>query len=124
MNPKCVTGNAYGLCQWLGDRKAKLMRLRGYSSASVQTGFMISELRSDTWIWNTFGGEVNHRYAGVHITSLSQFKRCSSVRAAAGAFCVCFERPGEFPGNKWYEARLNYASQWYRYAQSHWMGTS
>lgn len=124
MNPKCVTGNAYGLCQWLGDRKAKLMRLRGYSSASVQTGFMISELRSDTWIWHTFGGEVNHRYAGVHITSLSQFKRCSSVRAAAGAFCICFERPGEFPGNKWYEARLNYASQWYRYAQSHWMGTN
>lgn len=123
MNPKCVTGNAYGLCQWLGDRKAKLMRLRGYSSASVQTGFMISELRSDTWIWNTFGGEVNHRYSGVHITSLSQFKRCSNVRAAAGAFCICFERPGEFPGNKWYEARLNYASQWYRYAQSHWMSS-
>jgi hypothetical protein len=122
MNPKCVSGNAYGLCQWLGDRKAKLMRLRGYSTASVQTGFMISELRSDTWIWHTFGGEVNHRYAGVHITSLSQFKRCSSVRAAAGAFCICFERSGEFPGNQWYEARLNYASQWYRYAQSHWMG--
>ena len=123
MNPRCVTGGAYGLCQWMGDRKANLMRLRGYSTASVQTDFMISELRSDTWIWRTFGGEVSHTYSGVHITSLSQFKSCTNVRAAAGAFCICFERPGEFPGNKWYEARLNYASQWYRYAQSHWMGT-
>ncbi|GEM_PF-4420917 len=122
MNPRCVTGGAYGLCQWMGGRKTNLMRLRGYATASVQTGFMISELRSDTGIWRTYGGQVHHTYAGVHINSLSQFKRCTSVRAAAGAFCICFERSNEFPGNQWYEARLNYASQWYRYAQSHWMG--
>lgn len=123
MNPRCVTGGAYGLCQWMGDRKANLMRLRGYSTASVQTGFMISELRSQTGIWRTYGGRVHYTYSGVHINSLSQFKHCTNVRAAAGAFCVCFERSGEYPGNQWYEARLNYASQWYRYAQSHWMGS-
>lgn len=120
MNPNCQSGGAYGMCQWMGGRLTNLKRLANYQTAAVQTGFMISELRSQTYIWTTFGGEVSHTYNGVRITSLSAFKSCTNVKAAAGAFCICFERPGEFPGNQWYEARLRYAQQWYSYAQSHW----
>lgn len=112
--------NYYGLCQWGGGRLANLKRLSGWDTASVQTGFILRELSSQTEIWSQYGSEVNHRYNGVKITSLSAFQHCTNVKAAAGAFCVCYERSGELPGNRWYEARLTYAQQWYTYAQSHW----
>jgi hypothetical protein len=121
MNPDCQSGGAYGMCQWMGSRLENLKQRSGYQTVSVQTSFMIGELSSQTSIWSTYGSEVNHTYNGVKITSLSAFKNCTNVKAAAGAFCICFERSGEFPGNQWYEARLNYAQQWYSYAQSHWV---
>lgn len=120
MNPQCWTGSAYGLCQWMGGRLENLQRLNNWQSPEVQTGFMISELAHSTGIWSTYGGSMGYTYSGVRITSLSAFKSCTNVRAAAGAFCVCFERSNEFPGDYGYDNRLDYAVSWYNYAQSHW----
>lgn len=120
MNPQCWTGSAYGLCQWMGGRLENLQRLNNWQSPEVQTGFMISELAHSAGIWSTYGGSMGYTYSGVRITSLSAFKSCTNVRAAAGAFCVCFERSNEFPGDYGYDNRLDYAVSWYNYAQSHW----
>lgn len=121
-NPNAVNrySGAYGLCQWLGGRLTSLKSRNDYASVAAQTAFMISELRSQTSIWSTYGGQISHTYDGVRITSLNAFKSCTNPKAAAGAFCVCFERPGEFPGDEGYENRVNNAQAWYSYAQSHW----
>lgn len=37
---------AYGLCQWLGGRKSKLMSLPNYQTAGVQLQYLMSELNS------------------------------------------------------------------------------
>lgn len=124
MNPHCSSGGSYGLCQWLGGRLDALKRLRDYTSAATQTGFLLYELEKYPSWWSTYGGEVHHTYNGKKINSLSGFKDCNDPQAAAGAFCIVFERPGEFPGNHWYEQRLKYAQSWYEYAQSHWLNTS
>lgn len=124
MNPHSSSGGAFGLCQWMGGRLNALKRLSDYSSAETQTGFLLYELNRYTSWWTTYGREVNHTYKGKKITSLSDFKECNDPEAAAGAFCIVFERSGEFPGNKWYEARLKYAKSWYEYAQSHWLSAS
>ena len=124
MNPHCSSGGAFGLCQWMGGRLNALKRLSDYSSAETQTGFLLYELNRYTSWWTTYGREVNHTYKGKKITSLSDFKECNDPEAVAGAFCIVFERSGEFPGNKWYEARLKYAKSWYEYAQSHWLSAS
>ena len=124
MNPRCSSGGAFGLCQWMSDRLNALKQLGDYTSAETQTGFLLYELNRYTSWWATYGREVNHTYKGKKITSLSAFKECNDPEAAAGAFCIVFERSGEFPGNKWYEARLKYAKSWYEYAQSHWLTAS
>ena len=120
MNPQCWTGRAYGLCQWMDGRLENLQRLSDWQTAETQTGFMISELNHSPGIWSIYGGSMGYTYSGVKITSLSAFQSCTNVKAAAGAFCVCFERSAEFPGDPGYDNRLDYAVSWYNYAQSHW----
>ena len=124
MNPRSNSGGAFGLCQWMGGRLASLKRLSDYTSAATQTGFMLYELDKSNSIWSSYGGKVHYTYHGKKIKSLSDFKGCNDPQAAAGAFCICFERSGEFPGNHWYEQRLKYAQSWYEYAQSHWLNSA
>lgn len=115
---------AFGLVQWLGGRLTALKKLSDYTSGATQAGFLLYELNKYTSWWTTYGGEVHHTYNGKKITSLSSFKDCNDPAAAAGAFCIVFERPGEFPGDGPYENRCKYAQSWYDYAQTHWLNSS
>jgi hypothetical protein len=81
-----------GLAQWMGGRKAKLMRMKNPHSLATQLDFLVKV-------------ELAGSYS--HVDKL--LKKCSSVDEATKVFCNRYERPGIPAMNK----RLSYAREVY-----------
>ncbi len=88
-------GPGVGMCQWSGSRKqqflsflaSKGMTLKT-STAEAQIEFMIRELHSGQWSFDSVSG-WNPKYN----VSYEQFKSISDLEDATYTFAACFERP-------------------------------
>jgi hypothetical protein len=81
-----------GLAQWMGGRKAKLMRMKDPYSLSTQLDFL-----------------VNVELAGSYSHVNKLLKECDTVEEATTVFCNRYERPGIPAMSK----RLSYAREVY-----------
>ena len=94
LRPNAVnpSSGAYGIAQWLGDRKDNLFALandRGVSTddENLQVEYLIAEL--------TVGGKGIATYNWINNGwTLEQFKTDTSIEDAVNAWCWCFERCG------------------------------
>ena len=88
-------GEGVGIVQWSYGRKTQFIE---YASANgdpwpgtslgTQLGFLVSELSGGSqWMFaKTFGYDTKYNI------SYDQFKTCSDIDTATGAWCACFER--------------------------------
>jgi hypothetical protein len=81
-----------GLAQWMGGRKAKLMRMKNPHSLTTQLDFLVKV-------------ELSGSYS--HVNKLLQ--KCKSVEEATTVFCNRYERPGIPAMSK----RISYAREVY-----------
>ena len=88
-------GPGVGMCQWSGSRKQQFLSFlasKGMtletSTAEAQIEFMIRELHSGQWSFDSVSG-WNPKYN----VSYEQFKSISDLEDATYTFTACFERP-------------------------------
>lgn len=101
-------GGAFGLFQWDGDRKTKLLDWlsdNGYSSTDAN-GQMYYLIVEDDWMGESYG-----------ISSLTEFMQSQSTNISelTEAFCTCWERPG-VPA---LQERIEFANKAFAYIQTH-----
>ena len=88
-------GTAYGLCQWDGGRKTKLMQRPNYQDIYVQLNYLMEELPSQYWKTSGTINDVDgnsYRYSGM---SFEDFKALTDVATATIKFEAAFERAGK-----------------------------
>lgn len=82
INPKSVNSiGATGIAQWLGGRKANLLKLPNYQDLSVQLNFIWTELN------------------GAEGSAFTKIKAASGLQAVTYAIRKYYERPGEAEAN-------------------------
>lgn len=88
-------GTAYGLCQWDGGRKTKLMQRPNYQDIYVQLNYLMEELPSQYWKTSGTINDVDgnsYSYSGM---SFEDFKALTDVATATIKFEAAFERAGK-----------------------------
>ena len=88
-------GPGVGMCQWSGGRKQQFLSFlasKGMtletSTAEAQIEFMIRELHSGQWSFDSVSG-----WDSKYNVSYEQFKSISDLEDATYTFTACFERP-------------------------------
>ena len=88
-------GPGVGMCQWSGGRKQQFLSFlssKGMtletSTAEAQIEFMIRELHSGQWSFDSVSG-----WDSKYNVSYEQFKTISDLEDATYTFTACFERP-------------------------------
>lgn len=73
------SSGAYGIAQWLGGRKAKLMNQKNYTSIDTQLNFLLSELKAGG------NGSINTLNSKKTPQSAADYFETSFERAGSGA---------------------------------------
>ena len=108
-NVNQTSGSAYGLCQWDGDRKTKLMKIANYQNLSVQLDYLASELPYQYWSKSGTINDIDGANYSYSSMTYDQFKQMSDVAQATIKFEAAFERAGKPAMSK----RLTYAKGYY-----------
>ena len=108
-----VKGSAYGLCQWDGGRKTKLMQMPNYQSLGTQLAYLQSELtNSSITFWKkstTVTDYKTHKTFQAPSMTYGEFKALTDVATATIKFEAAFERAGK-PN---IEDRIKWAKAYY-----------
>ena len=108
---KQTHGTAYGLCQWDGSRKTKLMSFPTYSQLATQLAYMAQELTDKSvTTWKSGGSKLE---GGVTYTwnsmTYDEFKAMTDITKATVKFEAAFEKAGK----PQFAKRIEYAKQYY-----------
>ena len=113
-NRSQTKGSAYGLCQWDGGRKTKLLQIPNHDQLYVQLQYLSDELGNPSIVyWNSSGTAVDksdgtsYKYAKM---TYDEFKALTDVAAATIKFEAAFERAGTIRMAN----RIKYAQEFYQ----------
>lgn len=103
-----TSSKGLGLCQWTNVERKNLLAQKAdelgckWTDINVQTQLLVMEINDDHWC-------QTYHNAGYSFGSSQEFKECTDIDYACGAFCYNWERPGH-PA---FSERIQYAHEAY-----------